>query len=231
MKVEKNQIDALNLELTLQVEPGDYAEIERKKLAERRRTADFKGFRRGNVPESLIRRVYEVISSQLQKYIEDNKLNLLGEPLTSEKQGEVSWKDGEAFTFIFDLAIRPEVKLSAGKEDSIPSYKITVSAKEKEDMKKNLKKYYEDKKDEKKSDEEIEKEVSERLEGQYAQEAEWRLTRDIREHFVDKAAVALPEDFLKRWLFVANGGKVSKEDIEKDFAGFLADFRWSAAPL
>lgn len=239
MKVENKQVDALNIELTIQVEQGDYAEIERKKIAERRRTADFKGFRRGNVPESLIRRVYgeqilvdsvnEVVSGELQKYVTDNKLNLLGEPLSSERQPEVEWKDGNDFTFIFDLATYPEVQVEAGKDDTVPSYKISVSAKEKEEMKKNLKKFYEEKKGDKKeekSDEEIEKEVSERLEGQYAQESEWRLTKDIREYFVKKAGVQLPEDFLKRWLFVANGGKVSKEDIEKDFDGFLADFRW-----
>ncbi len=235
MKVENKQIDARLSELTLHVEAGDYAEIERKKIAERRRTADFKGFRRGNVPESLIRRVYgeqilvdsvnEVISAELQKYISDNKLNLLGEPLSSEHQKEVEWKDGADFEFVFDLATYPDVQVKAGKDDVVTAYKISVSAKEKEEMKKNLKKFYEERKEEK-SEEDLEKEVSERLEGQYAQESDWRLTRDIRNHFVEKAGVDLPEDFLKRWLFVANGGKVSKEDIEKDFDGFLADFRW-----
>ena len=58
MKLEKKQLDALNIELTLNIEKGDYAESVRKKLAQRRRTADFKGFRKGMVPESLVRRVY-----------------------------------------------------------------------------------------------------------------------------------------------------------------------------
>ena len=58
MKVTENKIDNLNLELTLEVAAADYAEIEKKKLAERRRTAEFKGFRKGMVPASLIKRVY-----------------------------------------------------------------------------------------------------------------------------------------------------------------------------
>ena len=58
MKISKKQIDALNLEITLEIVKDDYAEIVRKKLAERRRTADFKGFRKGMAPESMIRRVY-----------------------------------------------------------------------------------------------------------------------------------------------------------------------------
>lgn len=235
MKVEKKQIDALNIELTLGIEKGDYSEIERKKLAQRRRTADFKGFRKGMVPESLVRRVYgdqilaesvnEVISKGLQDFIEENKLNVLGEPLGSENQPEIEWKDGNDFTFVFDIATYPEFEVEVSKTDTVNKYNISASAKEKSEMLSNLKKYYEEKKEEK-SDEEIEKELDGRLEGEYAQQAEWRLTKDIRDYFVDKVKFDLPEAFMKRWLFEANGGKVSKEDIEKDFEGFLSDFRW-----
>ncbi|MBR5702786.1 MAG: trigger factor family protein [Bacteroidales bacterium] len=235
MKLEKKQIDALNIELTLNVEQDDYAEIEHKKLAQRRKTADFKGFRKGMVPESLVRRVYgdqilaesvnEVISKGLQDFIDENKLNVLGEPLSSEKQPEVEWKDGNDFKFVFDIATYPDFEVSAGKADVVNKYSITASAKEKADMLKNLKKYYEDKKEEK-ADADIEKELEERLESEYSQQAEWRLTKDVRDYFVAKTKFDLPEAFMKRWLFEANGGKVSKEDIEKDFEGFLADFRW-----
>ena len=235
MKLEKKQIDALNIELTLNIEQGDYAEIERKKLSQRRKTADFKGFRKGMVPESLVRRVYgdqilaesvnEVISKGLQDFIDENKLNVLGEPLGSENQPEVEWKDGNDFKFVFDIATYPDFEVAAGKEDTVNKYTISATAKEKADMLKNLKKYYEDKKEEK-SDEDIAKELDERLASEYAQQAEWRFTKDIRDYFVDKFKFDLPEAFMKRWLFEANGGKVSKEDIEKDFEGFLADFRW-----
>lgn len=235
MKLEKKQLDALNIELTLNIEKGDYAESVRKKLAQRRRTADFKGFRKGMVPESLVRRVYgdqilaesvnEVISKGLQDFIDENKLRVLGEPLGSEKQPEVEWKDGNDFTFIFDIATYPEFEVSAGKDDVINKYSISASAKDKAEMTKNLKKYYEDKKEEK-SDEDIEKELSERLESEYAQQAEWRFSKDVRDYFVAKTKFDLPEAFMKRWLFEANAGKVSKEDVEKDFDGFVADFRW-----
>ncbi len=234
MKLEKKQLDALNIELTLNIEKGDYAESVRKKLAQRRRTADFKGFRKGMVPESLVRRVYgdqilaesvnEVISKGLQDFIDENKLRVLGEPLGSEKQPEVEWKDGNDFTFIFDIATYPEFEVSAGKDDVINKYTISASAKDKAEMTKNLKKYYEDKKEEK-SDEDIEKELSERLESEYAQQAEWRFSKDVRDYFVAKTKFDLPEAFMKRWLFEANAGKVSKEDVEKDFDGFVADFR------
>lgn len=235
MKVLENRIDDLNLELTIEVEAADYAEIERKKLAERRRTADFKGFRKGNVPASMIKRVFgeqclvesvnQVISQALDKHITENSLRILGEPLSSEKQPEVEWVDGNNFSFVFDLGLYPELNFEVVKEDKVPSYEISVADKDKTSMTENLKKYYEEKKEEK-SDEDIAKEASDRLESQYKNEAEWRLSKDIRDYFVGKADVKLPEEFLKRWLLVANAGKITKEDVDKEFDGFLSDFKW-----
>lgn len=250
MKVLQNRIDDLNLELTIEVEAADYAEIERKKLAERRRTADFKGFRKGMVPASMIKRVFgdqclaeavnQVVSSALDNHITENALRILGEPLSSEKQPEVEWVDGNNFTFVFDLGLYPEISFEVSKDDKVPSYTVSVSAKDKTTMVENLKKFYEERNkaagekkegeevaaEPAKSDEEIEKEAAERLDSQYKNEAEWRLSKDIRDYFVNKAAITLPEEFLKRWLLVANSGKVTKEDIEKEFDGFLADFKW-----
>ena len=236
MNLTKKQIDDLNLELTLEIAPEDYEEAVRKKLAERRRTAEFKGFRKGMVPASLIKRVYgeqaladavnEVITTSLDNYINDNQLHLLGEPLGSEKQPELEWEDGNSFTFIFDAALSPEVKVEVEASDVVYKYSITSSAKEKASMIENIKKYYEDQKKEPKSDEEIEKEVTERLKEEHRQEADWRLSKDIRDFYVAKAGLVLPEAFLKRWLLAANQGKITAEDVEKDFPGFCEDFKW-----
>lgn len=93
MKVTQNQIDNLNLELTIEIAAADYAEFEKKRLAECRRKADFKGFRKGNVPASMIKRVYgeqclaeavnQAVSKALDEHITNNKLHILGEPLSS----------------------------------------------------------------------------------------------------------------------------------------------------
>lgn len=235
MKVLQNKIDDLNLELTVELEAADYAEIVRKKLADCRRKADFKGFRKGNVPASMIKKVYgeqclaeavnQLIAKALDEHITENKLRVLGEPLGSEKQPELEWEDGKDFTFVFDLGLSPEVNFEVEKSDTVPSYTVTLAAKDKTTMAENLKKFYEEKKEEK-TEEDIDKEVTERLKTQYKNEAEWRLSKDIRDYFVEKAAIALPEEFLKRWLVYANNGKVTAEDVEKDFAGFAADFKW-----
>lgn len=238
MNVRKKQIDELNLQLTVKVAADDYAAASKKKTAELRRNAEFKGFRKGMVPASLIQRVYgerilvesvnEIVGTSLDEYIKKNKLNILGEPLASEKQKEQEWKDGNDFEFLFDVALRPELNFEVEKTDEVPQYSVTVAAEDKKKMTETLKKIESEKKDNKepKTDEELEKEASKRLSEQYKQEAEWRVSKDIRNYFIEKSAIKLPEDFLKRWLFAANSGKVTKEQVDQEFPAFVEDFKW-----
>ena len=234
MNVTKNQIDDLNLELVLNVAAEDYAPIKKKKLNERRKTAEFKGFRKGMVPMSLVERVYgpnalvdavnEIISEQLDKFIRENSLNIVGEPITGKNQKEVDWEDGKDFEFVFDIALNPEVKVEVTKDDEVNEYNITVTEKAKKEMKDNLRKYDESKKD--KTDEELEEEVVNYLKNNYKQESAYRLSKDIRDYLVQKANLTLPEEFLKRWLTLMNKDKVDEETIEKEFPAFLQDYRW-----
>ena len=236
MKVTKNQIDALNLELTMEVAAADYAEIERKKLAERKRNAEFKGFRKGMVPASLIQRVYgeqvlidsvnQVIAGALDDFIKTEGLNILGEPLSSDKQGEVEWKSGNDFTFVFDMGLSPSFELEVEKTDTVNRYNITPAAATVEKMKDNLRKFKESQKEENITDEGIAAEVDENLKRSLASESEYQFSKDLRQYLVDKAGIELPEAFLKRWLIYANSGKVTEEQVEKEFPAFVKDFKW-----
>ena len=95
MNVTKNQIDDLNMTVSIALDKEDWAEPRKKKLNEYRRTADIRGFRRGMAPMSLIEKIHggqalaevvnKLVTDELNKFIEDNKLNILGEPLPSEK--------------------------------------------------------------------------------------------------------------------------------------------------
>ncbi|MCQ2119492.1 MAG: trigger factor family protein, partial [Bacteroidales bacterium] len=58
MEIIKNQIDDLNIKLTIDLKAEDYAEIEKKRLSAYRRNADFKGFRKGMVPASIVKKLY-----------------------------------------------------------------------------------------------------------------------------------------------------------------------------
>jgi len=74
--------------------------------------------------------------------------------------------------------------------------------------------------------EQFEEKVAERIKGSHEQEANYRFGTDVRKYFVDKAALELPEAFLKRWLVYANEGKFSAEQVEKEFPAFIEDFKW-----
>lgn len=343
MKITKKQIDELNIELTIALQGEDYAEQEKKRLSVYRRNADLKGFRRGMAPLSLISRLYgdqalydvvnASVSEQLDKFIKDNQLNILGEPLPSASQKEMEWKSGNDFEFKFDLGLSPEIDLDVTKEDKVPYYKIDVTDQAKAEMKENLlkqqgqleegeaageedyvvadlsqgdknvegayiavrnvagaarkkflgakvgdkfqvdvNKAFENEndrssllkirkeelaalapewdvtivnvkvfvpaeenqetfdklfgKDSVKSSEEFEKRIAGRLEANYKQEADYRLSRDLRNYLVEKAGISVPEEFLKRWLYENNREKFTKDQVEQEFNNFLEDFRW-----
>lgn len=343
MEIIKNQIDDLNLELTLSIKKEDYSEKKKKRISEYRRKAEIKGFRKGMVPVSLVEKMYgpsalvdsvnDVISEALNNYIKDNSLRIVGEPLPAEDQPQTDWVDGNDFTFKFDVATTPELSFELSASDEIPYYNINVTEAAKKEMKANLLKQYgsledgdaaaEDdfiivdleqgetriegayvsirnvdeaqrpsfiglkagdvidvdvnkaftnetdrasllkvKKEELaalepvwkmtvknvktfksaevsqetfdkifgegkvNSEEEFDAKIAERLVAEYAQESEFRFSKDARDYLMKKADIALPEKFLKRWIFVANEGKFTMEDIDKEFDAFLEDFRW-----
>ena len=148
MNIEKKQIDDLNIELTITLSPEDYAPVKKKKLSERRRTAEFKGFRKGMVPASLIERVYgeqclgdavnDIISDELGKFIDESEKTFIGDPIASEDQPDFEWKDGEEFVFKFDLGVAPEVSFELSDSDKVTNYTIKCTAVAKEEMKKNM---------------------------------------------------------------------------------------------
>ena len=343
MNIVKNQIDELNIQLTVTVAHDDYAEAEKKELQRCKRTAEFKGFRKGMVPMSLIERVYgervlgevvnKVLSDAINNFVKENNIKMVGEALPSEDQPEIEWKSGNDFTFKFDIATTSEVNFELSKDDKVKVYEIKVSAEAKKEMKDNLLRQFgsltdaeqagEDdfvivdfaqegktvegsyvgvknvegeakskflgakvgdqfdvnvnvaftnesdraymlkvKKEELASlapefhvtvkevktfapaeenqetydkifgenqvhnAEEFDKAVTARLEENYKQESDYKLSKDLREYLVKKADIKLPEEFLKRWLFNINDAKFSKEEIEKEAPAFFEGFRW-----
>lgn len=97
------------------------------------------GFRPGMVPMGLIRRQYgnavkmdvvnNKLSEEVNKYIQDNKINMLGMPLGSEKQTPVDLEKDAPYTFMFDIAVAPEFDIELSDKDAIDYYDITVDDK------------------------------------------------------------------------------------------------------
>ncbi len=152
MQIKENKIDDLNMSLNITLDKADWAEQKKKKLNNYRRNAEIKGFRKGMAPMSLIERFYgaqamgetinSVIGETLNKYIDDNKLHIIGEPLPSEKEIENDWDNAETLTFEYDLGLYPEFTIDVTKEDKIPYYKVKISDEAKAEYKSNLLKQF-----------------------------------------------------------------------------------------
>lgn len=343
MNITKTQSDALNYQVNIEIAAADYADALKKRLNEYRRRADIKGFRKGMAPMSLIQRLYgdqslyeavnRLVSDQLDAFIRDEKIRVVGEPLPSEDQPQLEWKAGNDFTFKFDIAQTPELTFEVGEGDKIPYYEINITEDAKKAMKAqmlqqygslqegetagendyiiadianeghsvegvyvsvanvaeiarpmfvgkkagekitvNVNEAFENETDRASmlkvdkaklaeldpmftftvvnvktfkaaesnqetwnnmfgegtvtSEEQFMEKVVERIRANHTQEANYRFGNDVRKYFVDKADIELPEAFLKRWLVYANDGKYTAEEVEKEFPGFVQDFKW-----
>ena len=137
MNITLENIDAVNAVITAEVAPADYSENVKKAIKDFRKKAKFPGFRPGMVPEGLIRKQYgtsilaeevnKVLQQELFKYIQDNKVNMLGEPIPTEENNNIQLVEGNTFTFKFELAIAPAFDVELSKKDKIEYYNVEVS--------------------------------------------------------------------------------------------------------
>lgn len=139
MNISFENPDKINGLMTITVEEADYREEVEKTLKDYRKRANIPGFRPGQVPMGLLKRQYgtqikmdvvnKLLGENLQKYIVDNKIQVLGQPMASEKQGAVDLEKEAPYTFMFDLAIAPEFKAALSGKDKIDFYEIEVDDK------------------------------------------------------------------------------------------------------
>ena len=123
--------------LTVKMEKADYADNVKKAIKEMSRKAQMPGFRPGKVPVGLVQKMYgpqakadavnKLLNDSLFNYIKENKVNMLGEPLSSEKQQPQDIEKQEDFEFVFDIALAPEFKAELAKDDTVDYYDIEVS--------------------------------------------------------------------------------------------------------
>lgn len=138
MNVSLQNIDKVNALLTVKLEKADYQEKVDKSLKTFRQKAQIPGFRKGMVPMSLIKKMYgksviaeevnKLLSETVYKYIQDNKVNILGEPLPNEeKQQPIDFDTMEEFEFLFDIALAPEFNAAVSTADKVDYYTIETT--------------------------------------------------------------------------------------------------------
>ena len=139
MKITFDCPDKINGQLTMTIEPADYQEQVEKTLKNYRKKAQVPGFRPGMVPMGMIKKQYgaavkveeinKLMGEKLYGYIQENKIEMLGEPLPSEKQVPQDFEKEGDLTFVFDIAVAPEFKVELTNKDKIDYYQIKVEDK------------------------------------------------------------------------------------------------------
>ncbi len=153
MEITRENTDDLNAILRIKIDKADYDSRVENVLKDYRKKANIKGFRPGMVPIGLIRKMYgsavkvdeinKVISENIQKYLTDEKLEILGDPLPKTDELEnINYETQEDFIFSFELGLAPDVNLNISKKNKVTSYDITIDEKMKNDHVENYKRRF-----------------------------------------------------------------------------------------
>lgn len=136
MNITKNDIDELNAELTIELVPEDYEQQVTSILKDYRKRANMPGFRPGMVPMGMVKKMYgkavladeinKIFSQKLFDYINEQQLEVLGQPLPKESEENKIDLDAEAFSFTYDLALSPKFDINLSDKDKFDLYKITI---------------------------------------------------------------------------------------------------------
>ncbi|MBO7069363.1 MAG: trigger factor [Bacteroidaceae bacterium] len=137
MNISFENVNKVSALLTLKVEKADYEEKVEKALKDFRKKANMPGFRPGQVPMGLLKKrfgteilaeeINKILSHELYKYIREQKINILGEPMANEeKTPAVDFATQEEFTFAFDIALAPEFDAKLSAKDKLTYYTINV---------------------------------------------------------------------------------------------------------
>ncbi|MDR0420947.1 MAG: hypothetical protein LBH30_05795 [Prevotellaceae bacterium] len=138
MDIIKQNIDELNALLKVQIAKTDYEETVKKSLKTYRRKAEIKGFRPGMAPMSLIQKMYgrsvlveeldKLISESLEKYLKDEQLDIVGEPIPcDDEQKPIDWDNQSDFEFVYEIGYISKYELKIDQTIQVPFYNITVS--------------------------------------------------------------------------------------------------------
>lgn len=150
MQITKENTDSLNAIVKLEINKDDYSPKVEKILKDYRKTANIPGFRKGHVPMGMIKRQYgqavvsdevnKLIQDSLNKFIHEEKLDILGNPIPKE-QADFSW-DADNYKFEFELGLAPEINIDFNNSKAIKHYKIVADKEMVEDQIKHIQRQF-----------------------------------------------------------------------------------------
>ena len=253
MKTTQTAKGDLLATIQIDINKADYAEDVKKELKNYQHKAVLPGFRQGKVPFGMIEKMYgatvtfdklnKKVSEALNNHILENKLDVIGYPLSDpDKQQPTDPETQETMSFFFEVGLKPEIKVDLAKI-AINDYNIKASDKEIDETIKRIQEG--NKKDDKlpelneelfkmifptkdiKDVETFRKEIATEMERQYVVEAERMFLNNAIDKLVSEIKFDMPDAFLKRWIVANSEGKISEEDVEKNYDNvYSKTFRW-----
>ena len=138
MNISRTDLDALNATININLERSDFQEKVNEVLTSYRKTANIPGFRKGHVPMGMIKKQYEqavtadevnkILREQLDTFIKEEKLNLLGNPLPKAPEQELDWS-ADSIDFEFELGLAPKFDVKLDILKKVIRYEIEPDAK------------------------------------------------------------------------------------------------------
>ena len=151
MQVTRKDIDPLNAEMVINITREDYRQKVDDVLKNYKKTASIPGFRKGHVPMGMIKKQYEkaviadevnkLLQQEMDRYIKEEKLDLLGGPLPKNEKATLDW-DSETLDFEFELGLAPKIVADLKVLKKVIRYEITPDDKMIEEQLTYLRKQY-----------------------------------------------------------------------------------------
>lgn len=142
MNIKNEKVNGDVQELTIEITKEDYAGKVEAALKKYRRTAQVPGFRVGNAPMAMIKKMYEksaiydevnnMMSQELYKYLGDNKIDIMLEPIPVEEKSKVDFDNADNFVFVYEYALQPQFDIDFNKQ--VTNFKITAAQEEIDSM-------------------------------------------------------------------------------------------------
>ncbi len=153
MNITQEKVDDLNAIIKITIAPEDYNAKVEKALKEQAKKANLPGFRKGMVPIAHMKRMYgksilveeinNTLSETLSKYLTDNKVEILGQPLPKlDDNKEFKWDNTDEFEFKYELGLAPKVDIEISSKDKFTKYIVKADKDTLEARIKNIRKSY-----------------------------------------------------------------------------------------
>ncbi|WP_438710291.1 trigger factor [Aquimarina muelleri] len=150
MNISKEQLDELNAVVTVDIAKEDYSDKVEKILKDYRKNANIPGFRKGHVPMGLVKKQYgkavlvdevnKLLQDALNKYLTEEKLDVLGNPLPKEQEN-FDW-DTDSYSFEFELGLAPKFEVTLNGKKAVTHYKIVATEEMIDNQIKTIQKQY-----------------------------------------------------------------------------------------